>query len=103
MSVEFNRQSIAILQKIKRQAKEEQGYEIHYDSPTLEHDLRTLVQSGVSAKLLALIEEFLPTQEPAPAYTNEPRIYRGSNQLVDDAARTAKRTQRIYRGQVVMA
>lgn len=101
--MEFNRQSIAILQKIKRLAKEEQGCVIHYDSPTLEHELRTLVQSGVSPQLLALIEEFLPTQEPSPALTTEPRVYRGAQQVVDDSARTAKRSQRVYRGQVVMA
>lgn len=101
--MEFNRQSIATLQKIKRLAKEEQGCVIHYDSPTLEHDLRTLVQSGVSPELLALIETFLPSQEPSPAFTNEPRMYRGAAYVVDDAARTAQRTKKIYRGQVVMA
>lgn len=101
--VEFNRQSIATLQKIKRLAKNEQGCVIHYDSPTLENELRTLVQSGVSRELLQLIESFLPTQEPVPAFTTEPRVYRGAQQIVDDAERTSKRAQRIYRGQVVMA
>lgn len=101
--MEFNRRSIAILQKIKRLAKDEQGCDIHYDSPTLEHELRTLVQSGVSPQLLALIEAFLPTQEPTTALTTEPRRYRGAQQLLDDAERTAKRSQRVYRGQVVMA
>ncbi|ASP40740.1 hypothetical protein CHH28_19605 [Bacterioplanes sanyensis] len=101
--MEFNRQNIALLQKIKRLAKDEQGAEIHFDSLTLENDLRVLVSSGVSADLLALVEAFLPTREPDPALTQEPRVYRGSPQLVDDRPRTAKRTQRVYRGQVVSA
>lgn len=101
--MEFNRQNIALLQKIKRLAKEEQGCIIHYDSVTLENDLRVLVQSGISSVLLNLIEEFLPTQEPSPAFTTESRMYRGSHYVVDDAERTSKRQQRIYRGQVVMA
>lgn len=99
--MEFNRQNIALLQKIKRLAKEEQGAEIHFDSPTLENDLRLLVKSGVSGELLGLVEEFLPTKEPDTALTHEPRVYRGSPQLVDDRPRTAKRNQRVYRGQVV--
>ncbi|GGY38486.1 hypothetical protein GCM10011297_09570 [Bacterioplanes sanyensis] len=101
--MEFNRQNLTLLQKIKRLAKEEQGAEVHFDSKTLENDLRTLVSSGVSAELLALIEDFLPTREPDPAITHEPRLYRGSAQLVDDRPRTARRTQRVYRGQVVSA
>lgn len=101
--MEFNRHSIALLQQIKRLAKSEQGCIIHYDSLTLENDLRVLVQSGVSTALLNLIEQFLPTQEPAPSLTTEARMYRGSHTLVDDAKRTERRQQRIYRGQVVMA
>ena len=103
MEFEFNRQSIALLRKIKRLAKEEQGCEIHYDSPTLQNELRTLVLSGVSPGLLELIEEFLPSQEPAPAFTNEPRVYRGAQILLDDAERTPKRSQRVYRGQAIPA
>jgi len=103
MEFEFNRQSIALLRKIKRLAKEEQGHEIHYDSPTLQKELRLLVQSGVSPELLGLIEEFLPTQEPEPAFTTEVRMYRGSQILIDDAERTQKSAQRIYRGQAIPA
>lgn len=101
--MEFNRNNIALLQKIKRLAKDEQGCVIHFDSPTLEHELRLLVQSGVSLELLAMIEEFLPTQEPVAAMTEAPRVYRGSHILMDDAERTPRRAQRIYRGQVVNA
>ena len=100
--MEFNRQSIANLQKIKHLAREEQGYIIHYDSATLEHDLRTLVRSGVSFELLTLIEKFLPTQEPLPVLTTKPRMYRGIACMVDDSTKVAKRTQKIYRGQIVM-
>ena len=100
--MEFNRHNIALLQKIKRLAKDEQGCVIHFDSPSLEHDLRVLVQSGVSRDLLALIEEFLPTQEP-PEPHEISHVYRGSQRLMDDSERVSKRTQRVYRGQVVMA
>ena len=100
--MEFNRHDIALLQKIKRLAKDEQGYVIHFDSDTLEQDLRVLVKSGVSAGLLSLIEEFLPTQEPPAAKTEAQRVYRGSQILIDDAERTP-RSQRIYRGQIVNA
>ncbi|MAK91829.1 MAG: hypothetical protein CMI13_11410 [Oleibacter sp.] len=99
--MEFNRHNIALLQKIKRLAKDEQGYVIHFDSDTLEKDLRLLVKSGVSQELLMLVEEFLPTQEP-PAKAEIHRVYRGSQILIDDAER-APRNQRIYRGQVVTA
>ena len=99
--MEFNRKSIAILQKIKRLAKEEQGCVIRYDSPTLENELRTLVKSGVSRELLELIEAFLPTQEPPPAFVDPSRVYRGSHLLIDDTERTPKRAKRIYRGLVV--
>jgi len=99
--MEFNRQNIALLQKIKRQAKEEQGCVIHYDSPTLEHDLRLLVKSGVSKELLGMIEAFLPTEEPAPAMVETVRVYRGSVILMDDSARAPKKSQKVYRGQVV--
>lgn len=97
--VEFNRHSIALLQKIKRAAKEEQGFAIHYDSPTLEEDLRNLVKSGVSEELLALIESFLPTQEP-PAQDLPSRSYRGASQLIDDRSRIGS-TTRVYRGRIV--
>ncbi|MDK2778777.1 MAG: hypothetical protein KYX62_14060 [Pseudomonadota bacterium] len=100
--MEFNRHSIALLQKIKRLAKDEQGCVIHFDSQTLEQDLRKLVQSGVSRELLGMIEEFLPTQEPSSAPQEIGRVYRGSQLLIDDAERSP-RTQRIYRGQVVTA
>ena len=100
--MEFNRHNIALLQKIKRLAKDEQGCVIHFDSPSLEHDLRVLVQSGVSRDLLALIEEFLPPQEP-PELHEVSHVYRGSQRLMDDSERVSKRTQRVYRGQVVMA
>ncbi len=98
--MEFNRHSIALLQKIKRLAKDEQGCVIHFDSQTLEQDLRKLVQSGVSRELLGMIEEFLPTREPSAAAAEIGRVYRGSQLLMDDAERSP-RTQRIYRGQVV--
>ncbi len=100
--MEFNRHNIALLQKIKRLAKDEQGCVIHFDSPSLEHDLRVLVQSGVSCDLLALIEEFLPTQEPSERREIS-HVYRGSQRLMDDFERVTKRVQRVYRGQVVMA
>ncbi|MCA6062022.1 hypothetical protein [Thalassolituus marinus] len=99
--MEFNRRNIALLQKIKRLAKEEQGCVIHYDSPTLEHDLRLLVKSGVSHELLQMIEDFLPSEEPSAAQVEVVRVYRGSAVLMDDASRTANRSQKIYRGQVV--
>lgn len=101
--MEFNRHNIALLQKIKRLAKDEQGCVIHFDSPNLEHELRLLVQSGVSAELLQMIEEFLPTQEPPVAEMEGARVYRGSHVLMDDADRVPRRAQRVYRGQVVMA
>ncbi|MFL0807687.1 MAG: hypothetical protein K6L60_10425 [Oceanobacter sp.] len=97
--VEFNRHSIALLQKIRRTAKEEQGCTIHYDSPTLEDDLRKLVMSGVSEELLSLIESFLPTQEPAAQATPN-RTYRGASQLIDDRSRISTST-RVYRGRIV--
>ena len=97
--VEFNRHSIALLQKIKRIAKDEQGCAIHYDSPTLEDDLRNLVKSGVSEELLALIEEVLPTQEP-PAQDVPGRTYRGATQLIDDRSRIGTSTK-VYRGRIV--
>jgi len=99
--MEFNRQSIALLQKIKRLAKDEQGCVIHFDSSSLEHDLRILVQSGVSRELLQLIEAFLPTQEPPSAETEAGRVYRGSHILIDDAERVSQSSKRIYRGQIV--
>lgn len=99
--MEFNRQSIALLQQIKRLAKEEQGAIVHFDSPTLERDLRLLVKSGVSQALLQLIEQFLPSQPAPVALTEEPRRYRGQSAVLDDQKRTAQRQQRIYRGQVV--
>ncbi len=97
--VEFNRHSIALLRKIKRMAKEEQGCVIHYDSPTLEDDLRKLVSSGVGEELLTLVEEFLPTQEP-PAQTVPNRTYRGATALIDDRSRIGSST-RVYRGRIV--
>lgn len=97
--VEFNRTSIALLQKIKRLAKDEQGCVIHYDSPTLENDLRLLVKSGVSQELLLLIEEFLPTQAPAAAAVAN-RTYRGASVMMDDRERIGQST-RVYRGQIV--
>jgi|TARA_R110001583_G_scaffold11591_1_gene52139 hypothetical protein len=99
--VEFNRHSIALLRQIKRLAKDEQGCDIHFDSVSLEHDLRELVRSGVSIELLRLVEDFLPTQEP-PEHIPSVRVYRGSQRLLDDVERTQK-SQRIYRGQVVSA
>lgn len=99
--MEFNRHSIALLRQIKRLAKDEQGCEIHFDSSTLEHDLRELVRSGVSIELLRLIEAFLPTQLP-PEHVPSVRVYRGSQRLLDDVERT-QRSQRIYRGQIVSA
>lgn len=101
--MEFNRHNIALLQKIKRQAKEEQGCIIHFDSPTLEEELRLLVRSGVSTELLAMIEAFLPQQEPPVAVNAGQHLYRGSAMVVDDRQRSSHNTQRIYRGQVVMA
>ncbi|AHK17306.1 hypothetical protein [Thalassolituus oleivorans] len=53
--MEFNRHSIALLRQIKRLAKDEQGCDIHFDSVSLEHDLRELVRSGVSIELLRLV------------------------------------------------
>lgn len=97
--VEFNRVSIALLQKIKRLAKDEQGCVIHYDSPNLESELRILVKSGVSEELLGLIEEFLPTQEPA-ALPSTNRNYRGSSIVMDDRERIGQST-RVYRGRIV--
>lgn len=99
--MEFTRQSLAVLQKIKRLAKEEQGCIIHFDSPNLEQELRLLVKSGVSAALLALIEEFLPQQEPPSTIENGGRYYRGTPLLLDDKPRTADKDVRIYRGQIV--
>lgn len=99
--MEFTRQSLAVLQKIKRLAKEEQGCMIHFDSPNLEQDLRTLVKSGVSTDLLALIEDFLPQQEPPATIENGGRYYRGTPLLIDDKPRSSSEDVRIYRGQVV--
>lgn len=103
--VEFNRRSIALLRKIKKLAKDEQGYEIHFDSNTLEQDLRLLVKSGVGAELLGLVEEFLPTQEPSvqPQMQESRKVYRGVEILVDDAVRTQKSAGLRYRGQLVEA
>ena len=101
--MEFNRHNIALLQKIKRQAKEEQGCIIHFDSPTLEDELRLLVRRGVSPEFLALIGAFLPTQEPPVAVGDGQHLYRGSTMVVDDRQRSTHNSQRIYRGQVVMA
>lgn len=97
--VEFNRQSLALLQKIKRLAKEEQGYSVHYDSATLEDDLRALIGSGVSEELLDLVKEFLPTMEPS-GKVEEGKMYRGTNNVVDNRPRVGPST-RIYRGQIV--
>ena len=97
--VEFNRTNIALLQKIKRLAKDEQGCVIHYDSPTLEGDLRVLVKSGVSEDLLSLIEEFLQTQEPSAAAVPH-RTYRGATVMIDDRERIGPST-RVYRGRIV--
>ena len=99
--MEFNRQSIALLQQIKRLAKQEQGAEIHYDSSSLESDLRILVKSGVSADLLALIEAFLPTREPEPVLQETPHLYRGSEQIISEAPRSRRQAKRVYRGQIV--
>lgn len=103
--VEFNRRSIALLRQIKKLAKDEAGCDIHFDSPTLERDLRLLVQSGVSAQLLAIIEDFLPTQEPAvqPQHEESRRVYRGCELLIDDAERVRGGSGRLYRGQLVSA
>ena len=98
--VEFNRTSIALLQKIKKLAKEEQNCVIHYDSPTLEQDLRTLVKSGVSEDLLALVEEFLPTTEPAGQVPTGAKTYRGATVMIDDRERIGPST-RVYRGRIV--
>lgn len=101
--VEFNRRSIALLRKIKKMAKDEEGCLIHFDSDTLEQDLRLLVKSGVSAELLTLIEEFLPSQPP-PVELQIPesrKVYRGSEILMDDSARVREARQKIYRGRVV--
>lgn len=97
--VEFNRTNIALLQKIKRLAKDEQGCVIHYDSASLENDLRVLVKSGVSEELLGLVEEFLQTQEPAAAAVPH-RTYRGSTVMIDDRERIGQST-RVYRGRIV--
>ena len=98
--VEFNRTSIALLQKIKRLAKDEQNCVIHYDSPTLEDDLRLLVKSGVSLDLLGLIEEFLPTVEPSARQIEAPRTYRGASIMIDDRERIGPSTK-VYRGRII--
>lgn len=99
--MEFNRHNIALLQKIKRLAKDELECVIHFDSPSLEHDLQILAQSGVSRDLLILIEAFLPNHEP-PKPHDISHVYRGHQQRMDDSQPVSKRTQRVYRGQVVM-
>ncbi|WP_370293510.1 hypothetical protein [Thalassolituus sp.] len=103
--VEFNRRSIALLRQIKKLAKDEAGCEIHFDSPTLEKDLRLLVQSGVSAELLGIVEDFLPTQEPAvqPQFAETRRVYRGCELLIDDTDRVRGDSGRRYRGQMITA
>ena len=103
--VEFNRRSIALLRKIKKMAKDEEGCEIHFDSNTLEQDLRLLVKSGVSAELLTLIEEFLPSQAPpVEAQMQKSRkVYRGSEILMDDSSRVREARQKLYRGRLVQA
>ncbi|MDO6681827.1 MULTISPECIES: hypothetical protein [unclassified Oceanobacter] len=97
--VEFNRNNIALLQKIKRLAKDEQGCIIHYDSPSLEDDLRTLVKSGVSHDLLEMIEMFLPTQAPKTKPIMD-RTYRGATAMIDDRERIGPST-RVYRGRII--
>lgn len=103
--VEFNRRSIALLRSIKKLAREEVGADIHFNSPTLERELRLMVKSGVSAELLSLVEDFLPTQappvQPQPMY--EKRIYRGCELLIDDVDRHRSKTPKTYRGQLVEA
>lgn len=103
--VEFNRHSIALLRTIKKLAREEAGSNIHFNSPTLERDLRLLVKSGVSIELLRLIEEFLPTQEPAvqPQQIESKKVYRGSELLIDDVERHREKSAKRYRGQLVGA
>ena len=101
--VEFNRRSIALLGSIKKLARDEVGADIHFNSPTLERELRLMVKSGVSAELLALVEDFLPTQEPAvqPLRAHEKRVYRGCELLIDDGERHRAKTPKTYRGQLV--
>ena len=103
--VEFNRRSIALLRQIKKLAKDELGCEVHFDSPTLEHDLRLLVKSGVSTEMLGLIEDFLPTQEPTiqPQMQESRRVYRGCEVLMDNSGRTRESHARVYRGRLVDA
>jgi hypothetical protein len=103
--VEFNRRSIALLRKIKKIAKDEVGCEIHFDSNTLENDLRVLVRSGVSAELLALVEDFLPSQAPPVELQMQEsrKVYRGSEILMDDSPRVRQAKQKMYRGQLVEA
>jgi hypothetical protein len=103
--VEFNRRSIALLRSIKKLARDEVGADIHFNSPTLEQDLRLVVKSGVSAELLALVEDFLPTQAPAakPQPMQERRVYRGCELLMDDAERQRETAPKRYRGQLVTA
>ena len=98
--VEFNRNSIALLQKIKKLAKEEQNCTIRYDSPTLENDLRLLVKSGVSQELLGLVEDFLPTTEPSAEVESAGKTYRGASVMIDDRERIGPSTK-VYRGRIV--
>lgn len=102
--MELNRKNIALLQQIKRLVKKEQGHVLHYDSPTLQSDLKTLVKSGVSADLLRLIENFLLTSDdsamPAQSKSSK-RVYRGCEVLADDSRRVHENASRIYRGHLV--
>lgn len=112
--MEFTRETIVLLQQIRRLARQECGCVIHYDSPNLEQELRALSAQAVSAELAALLEELLPVAAATPAERPPERpeepaerlqpdhLYRGHAVVVEERAAPQPLQERIYRGRTVL-
>ncbi|MDF1762290.1 MAG: hypothetical protein P1U57_02675 [Oleibacter sp.] len=105
--MEFNRRSLATLRQVKRLAKEHAGFQIHFDSVTLEDDLMKLLNVSKDQELRTLLMELLIEDganiELEEQYVSEAsrRVYRGSEVLVESRNNELANKMRRYRGQLV--
>lgn len=101
--MEFTRETIVLLQQIRRLARQECGCVIHYDSPNLEQELRALSAQAVSAELAATPAERPPERPEEPAERLQPdHLYRGHAVVVEERAAPQPLQERIYRGRTVL-
>lgn len=101
--MEFNRQNLAVLRQVKRQARQEADFEIHFDSSTLTEDLLELAKTPISAELRALISELVDTSEPVQLPAEVKPARSGSAPLTERLMSSKPVARKRYRGQIVEA